>query len=140
MNIKFDYCKCIRIYEKAHLRSDIRKKNISLAGARTHKSITLVEGKNSKCTSLIMNAFQMKNDFLCSIEIHQYSMHTGSLKQKKPTYHHVYMRTVSQKSDLCLILVFLTAIIRRGLVFVKAKFPLETNWHRAQMQNCFGYI
>ena len=22
MNIKFDYCKCIRIYEKAHLRSD----------------------------------------------------------------------------------------------------------------------
>ena len=26
MNIKFDYCKCIRIYEKAHLRSDFRKK------------------------------------------------------------------------------------------------------------------
>ena len=22
MNIKFDYCKCVRIYEKAHLRSD----------------------------------------------------------------------------------------------------------------------
>ena len=23
MNIKFDYCKCIRINEKAHLRSDL---------------------------------------------------------------------------------------------------------------------
>ena len=27
------------IYEKAHLRSDFRKKNISLSGAWTHKSI-----------------------------------------------------------------------------------------------------
>ena len=28
MNIKFDYCKCIRIYEKAHLRP-VEKKNIN---------------------------------------------------------------------------------------------------------------
>ena len=26
MNIKFDVCKCIRMYEKAPLRSDFRKK------------------------------------------------------------------------------------------------------------------
>ena len=26
MNIKFDYCKCIRAYKKAHSRSDFRKK------------------------------------------------------------------------------------------------------------------
>ena len=58
MNIKFDYCKCIRIYEKAHLRSDL-KKNTFLAGARTHKIITLVKGKNSKCTSLIKNTLYL---------------------------------------------------------------------------------
>ena len=55
LNIKFDYCKCTRIYEKVHLRSDFRKKNTFLAWAPTHKNITLVNGKNSKCTSLIMN-------------------------------------------------------------------------------------
>ena len=39
MNIKFDYWKCIRnfrIYEKDHLISDF-KKEVSLAGARTHE-------------------------------------------------------------------------------------------------------
>ena len=39
--------------EKANLRSISEKKNTSLAGARTHKSFTLVVGKNSKCTSLV---------------------------------------------------------------------------------------
>ena len=52
-NIKFEYWKCIRISEKIRFQ----KRNISLAGARTHKSITLEQGKNSKCTSLIMNTF-----------------------------------------------------------------------------------
>ena len=37
-NIKFDHWKCIRISEKAHLRSDFRKKK-SLSGARTHEVI-----------------------------------------------------------------------------------------------------
>ena len=41
-------------YEKVHVRSDFRKKKF-LAGARTQKSIILVKGKNSICTSLIMN-------------------------------------------------------------------------------------
>ena len=40
-NIKFDHWKCIRISEKAHLRSDFRKKNISLSGARTHKPMNI---------------------------------------------------------------------------------------------------
>ena len=31
------------ISEKAHLRSDFRKKNISLSGARTHESIFRAE-------------------------------------------------------------------------------------------------
>ena len=56
MNIKLDYCKCIRIYEKANLRSDFRKVYFQ-AGARTHKSITLVKGKKCKCKPLIMNTF-----------------------------------------------------------------------------------
>ena len=60
MNIKLDYCKCIRMFETAHLRSDFRK-NTSLPGARTHKSITLVKRKNSKCTFLIINKFQFLN-------------------------------------------------------------------------------
>ena len=37
MNSRFDYWKYNKMYEKAQLRSDFRK-NISLAGARTHKS------------------------------------------------------------------------------------------------------
>ena len=41
-------CKCIRIYEKAHLGSDFRIKNASLAGAQIQKCITLVEGKKFK--------------------------------------------------------------------------------------------
>ena len=61
MNIKFDYCKCIKIHEKAHLRSDLRKKIFPWLGLETHKSIALVEGKNSKCTSLIMNVFYELN-------------------------------------------------------------------------------
>ena len=48
------------MYMKAHLRSDFRK-NTSLPGARTHKSITLVKRKNSKCTFLIINKFQFLN-------------------------------------------------------------------------------
>ena len=32
MNNKFDYCKCIRIYEKAHLRPDFRKAILSWLG------------------------------------------------------------------------------------------------------------
>ena len=38
--IKFNHWKSIRISEKAHLRPDFRKKNISLSGARTHEIIT----------------------------------------------------------------------------------------------------
>ena len=43
-NIKFEHQKCIRISEKAHLRSDFRKKIISLSGARTHES-TILSGQ-----------------------------------------------------------------------------------------------
>jgi hypothetical protein len=42
---------------KANKHDQISEKNTSLAGARTHKSIALVKGKNSKCTFLIMNTF-----------------------------------------------------------------------------------
>ena len=51
--------KIIRISEKAHLRSDFRKKSISLGGARTYESIIssgqkffvhfLVQVKTTKC-------------------------------------------------------------------------------------------
>ena len=37
MNIKFDYCKCIRIYEKAHLRSDFRKRIFPWLGLEATK-------------------------------------------------------------------------------------------------------
>ena len=57
VNIKFDYCKCNGIHEKVNLRSDFKKYYTSLAGARTHKSFILVDGKKSKCTSHIMNTF-----------------------------------------------------------------------------------
>ena len=50
MNIKFDYCKCIRIYEKAHLRSDFWQSIDYKYITTYYKSTTLVEGKNS-CTS-----------------------------------------------------------------------------------------
>jgi hypothetical protein len=33
----------IRIFEEAHLMSDFRKKNPSLAGARTHENVTRPE-------------------------------------------------------------------------------------------------
>ena len=39
MNIKFDYCKCIRIYEKAHLRSDFRKKIFPWLGLEPTKGL-----------------------------------------------------------------------------------------------------
>ena len=53
-NIKFDYCKFIRIYEKSPLRYDF------CGNLSTYcKNITLVEGKNS-CTSLIMNGLYIR--------------------------------------------------------------------------------
>ena len=37
MNIKFDYCKCIGIHEKVHLRSDFRKKILPWLGLERTK-------------------------------------------------------------------------------------------------------
>ena len=47
MNNKFDYCKCIRIYEKAHLRSDFRKNYFLGWGLNTQKYY-FGEGKKFK--------------------------------------------------------------------------------------------
>ena len=54
MNIKFDYCKCIRKYGKAHLRSDFwQSKHLSTY----YKSITLVEGVSYNEWSLVESGY-----------------------------------------------------------------------------------
>ena len=45
------------MYEKALLRSDFRQKNISLAGARTHKSDYFLAAQYQGCKPVILNSF-----------------------------------------------------------------------------------
>ena len=56
MNTKFDYWKCMKMYENAQLRSDFRK-NISLAGAQTHKSVYFPAANYLGWKPVILNLF-----------------------------------------------------------------------------------
>ena len=55
-NIKFDYQKCIGIYEKAHLISDLKRK-VFLAGAQTHEIDYFGPGYYLGWMPVILNLF-----------------------------------------------------------------------------------
>ena len=57
MNTKLDFWKCNKMYKEAQLRSDFRKKSISLAGAKTHESDYFPPAQCLGCPSVILNLF-----------------------------------------------------------------------------------
>ena len=116
MNIKFGYCKCIRI---CPIKKDqISEKNTSLAGARTQKSITLVHGKNSKCMSLIMNVFQWDVSWL-TLGIFKISHDSHKTSHQWTNY----FRTVKAFRQDC------NQVINKGqnLAYVVCEYPLMTD-------------